>query len=61
MNKLSRDQMELCTNLCVLLQEDYDLLNDIIIEYVDMLGNTNKMHDLHEYTCKEIENDWGRG
>ena len=53
--------MELCTNLCVLLQEDYDLLNDIIIEYVTMLGNTNKMHDLHEYTSKEIENDWGRG
>ena len=61
MNKLSRYQMELCTNLCVLLQEDYDLLNDIIIEYVTMLGITNKMHDLHEYTSKEIENDWGRG
>ena len=61
MNKLSRYQMELCTKLCVLLQEDYDLLNDIIIEYVTMLGNTNKMHDLHDYTCKEIEPDWGRG
>ena len=19
------------------------------------------LHDLHEYTCKELENDWGRG
>ena len=38
-----------------------ELLNDIIIEYVTMLGNTNKMHDLHDYTCKELENDWGRG
>jgi hypothetical protein len=58
---MNRYQQELCNNLSVLLSEDYELLNDIIIEYVTMLGNTNKMHDLHEYTCKEIENDWGRG
>ena len=48
-------------SLCELVQGDYELLNDIIIEYVTMLGNTNKMHDLHDYTCKELENDWGRG
>ena len=58
---MNRYQQELCNNLSVLLSEDYELLNDIIIEYVTMLGNTNKMHDLHEYTSKEIENDWGRG
>ena len=58
---MNRYQQELCNNLSVLLCEDYELLNDIIIEYVTMLGNTNKMHYLHEYTCKEIENDWGRG
>ena len=58
---MNRYQQELCNNLTVLLSEDYELLNDIIIEYVTMLGNTNKMHDLHEYTSKEIENDWGRG
>ncbi len=58
---MNRYQQELCNNLSVLLCEDYELLNDIIIEYVTMLGNTNKMHDLHEYTCKEIETDWGRG
>ena len=58
---MNRYQQELCNTLSVLLCEDYELLNDIIIEYVTMLGNTNKMHDLHEYTCKEIENDWGRG
>ena len=58
---MNRYQQELCNNLSVLLCEDYELLNDIIIEYVTMLGNTNKMHDLHEYTCKELENDWGRG
>jgi len=58
---MNRYQLQLCDNLTVLLSEDYELLNDIIIEYVTMLGNTNKMHDLHDYTCKEIENDWGRG
>ena len=61
MTKLTRYQEELCVNLCQLLPEDSQLLNDTIIEYVELLGNTNRMHDLHEYTCKEIENDWGVG
>ncbi len=59
MTKLTRYQQELCMNLCTLLPEDKDLLNDTIIEYVQLLGNTNRMHDLHEYTCKELENDLG--
>ncbi len=59
MTKLTRYQEELCMNLCTLLPEDKDLLNDTIIEYVQLLGNTNRMHDLHEYTCKELENDLG--
>ena len=61
MNKMNRYQEELCTNLCYLLKEDSQLLNDTIIEYVTLLGNTNRMHDLHEYTCKEIESDFGVG
>ena len=61
MTKFNRYQEELCSNLCYLLQEDSQLLNDTIIEYVTMLGNTNRMHDLHEYTCKEIESDFGVG
>ena len=59
MNKMNRYQEELCSNLCYLLKEDSSLLNDTIIEYVTLLGNTNRMHDLHEYTCKEIESDFG--
>ena len=59
MSKLNRYQEELCTNLCYLLKEDSQLLNDTIIEYVTLLGNTNRMHDLHEFTCKEIESDFG--
>ena len=58
---MNRYQQELCMNLSELLAEDYALLNEVIEEYVTLLGNTNRMHDLHEYTCKEIESDWGRG
>ncbi len=61
MSKMNRYQEELCMNLSALLPEDSTMLNDIIVEYVTMLGNTNRMHDLHEYTSQEIENDWGRG
>ena len=61
MTKFNRYQEELCTNLCYLLKEDSQLLNDTIIEYVTLLGNTNRMHDLHEFTCKEIESDFGVG
>ena len=57
--KLSRYQQELCMNLCQLLPEDPAMLNEVIIEYVELLGNTNRMHDMHEYTCKELENDLG--
>ena len=58
---MNRYQQELCTNLSTLLSDDYELLNEVIVEYVQLLGNTNRMHDLHEFTSKEIENDWGRG
>ena len=57
---MNRYQQELCTNLCTLLADDYELLNEVIIEYVSM-SPTMRMHDLHEYTSQEIENDWGRG
>ena len=58
---MNRYQQELCTNLSTLLSDDYELLNEVIVEYVELLGNSNRMHDLHEFTSKEIENDWGRG
>ena len=58
---MNRYQQELMINLQVLLHDDYSLLNEVIEEYVKLLGNSNRMHDLHEYTSKEIENDWGRG
>ena len=58
---MNRYQMELCMNLSALLPEDPGMLNDIIIEFVELLGDSKRMHDLHEFTAKEIESDLGRG
>ena len=54
---MNRYQQELCMNLSSLLTEDYHLLNEVIIEYVELLGNSNRMHDLHEFTSNELHND----
>ena len=48
-------------NLAQLLPEDPTILNDVIIEYVELLGESNRMHDMHEFTSREIESDLGRG
>ena len=56
---MSRYQLQLVDNLNTLLAEDTAMLHEVIEEYVQLLGNTNRMHDLHEYTCKELENDLG--
>ena len=58
---MNRYQKELCMNLAQLLPEDQTILNDVIIEYVELLGQSNRMHDLHEFTSREIESDLGRG
>ena len=58
---MNRYQQELMINLQVLLHDDYSLLNEFIEEYVKLLGNSNRMHDLHEFTNNEIINDLGRG
>ena len=58
---MNRYQLELQSNLQMLLTEDVALLNEVIEEYVTLLGNSNRMHDLHEFTNNEIINDLGRG
>ncbi len=58
---MNRYQKELCMNLAQLLPEDQTILNDVIIEYVELLGQSNRMHDMHEFTSREIESDLGRG
>ena len=61
LNQMNRYQKELCMNLAQLLPEDQTILNDVIIEYVELLGQSNRMHDMHEFTSREIESDLGRG
>jgi len=50
----SRNQLAL--NLVYLLKEDSHLLNDVILEYIELL-NDNRMYDMLEYTTNEIRSD----
>ena len=50
---MNRYQQELCNNLTVLLSEDYELLNDIIISYVNNL-NDNEFDNLEDYVNNNI-------
>ena len=43
-------------NLCYLLQGDYELANDIIIEYVDLISN-KRLEDLLEFSNNEIRSN----
>ena len=38
---------QLCMSLCTLAQHDYELVNDIILEYVEMIDDTtfNRLED----------------
>jgi len=48
---LTKDQLAM--SLCKLTQDDYMLLNDILIEYVDMIDD-NKFNDLEQYVNNNI-------
>jgi hypothetical protein len=49
---LTKDQLAM--SLCKLTQDDYELLNDILIEYVDMIDD-NKFNDLEQYVNNNID------
>ena len=51
---LTKTDQQLAMNLSYLLPEDSSLLNDIILEYVEMVSNTNRSHDLLEFTNNEM-------
>ena len=55
---MNRYQIELADNLTELLADDHALRSEVIEEFVTMLGNTDRMHDLHEYTAKELESSY---
>jgi len=44
---------QVAMNLCYLIQDDYELANDIIIEYVDLVSN-KRLDDLLEFTNNEM-------
>ena len=48
---MNREQLAL--NLCYLAKEDYTLLNDIIIDYCDMIDD-NKFNDLEQYVNNNL-------
>ena len=48
----SRDQLAM--DLCYLVKEDSQLLNDIIYNYCQLIPN-NQFNDLEEYCSKERE------
>ena len=54
MPMLQQTDQQLAMNLCYLLPEDSDLLNDIIVEYVELISNTNRSNDLLEFTNNEM-------
>ena len=54
MTMLKQSDQQLAMNLCYLLPEDSDLLNDIIVEYVELISNTNRSNDLLEFTNNEM-------
>ena len=44
---------QLCLSLCTLVQDDYELLNDILIEYCMMIDN-NKLDALEQHVNNNI-------
>jgi|7_EtaG_2_1085326.scaffolds.fasta_scaffold34660_3 hypothetical protein len=47
------NKAQVAMSLCELVHTDYELLNDIIIDYVQMIDN-NKLDDLEQYVNNNI-------
>ena len=47
------NRQQLAMNLTYLAKEDYTLLNDIIIEYCEMIDN-KRFNDLEDYVNNEM-------
>ena len=50
---MSTTKEKVAMNLCYLTLGDSDLMNDIIIEYVDLISN-KRLDDLLEFTNNEM-------
>ena len=47
------NRQQLAMSLCLLIQTDYELLNDIIIDYCDSIDD-NKFDDLEQYVNNNL-------
>ena len=47
------NRQQLAMSLCTLVQDDYELLNDILIEYCMMIDN-NKLDTLEQHVNNNI-------
>ena len=50
---LYTNRKQLAMDLCYLVQGDYEILNDIIVEYCELIDD-KRFNDLEEYCTKEI-------
>ena len=50
---LYTNRKQLAMDLCYLVQDDYELLNDIIIEYCNLIDN-KRFNDLEDVVNNEV-------
>ena len=55
---MNQYQTELAENLSVLLADDVSLRAEVISDFVFMLGDSDRMHALHEFTTTELQRDY---
>ena len=55
---MNQYQTELADNLSVLLADDEALREELIRDFVYMLGDSDRMHSLHEFTTNELRHDY---
>ena len=55
---MNQCQTELAENLSVLLADDAALREEVISDFVFMLGDSDRMRSLHEFTTNELRHDY---
>ena len=55
---MNQYQTELAENLSVLLADDAALREEVIGDFGFMLGDSDRMHALHEFTTNELRHDY---
>jgi len=55
---MNQYQNQLAENLSVLLADDAALREELISDFVFMLGDSDRMHALHEFTTNELRHDY---